>query len=167
MPTSVNHHIGLRVADMDRATAFYREVFGAQVRTAPMGYGPPDAADIFAGPPDLGFRVTLLGFDDGVVELFEFAEPHRTADDLPVPDRGILHYAITVDDVDAALDRVLRAGGARLWKEPLQVAPDARVMYVTDPDGHVIELIDVTSDRLIEIINESIDAGAPPPGAGR
>jgi len=164
MPTSVNHHVGLRVADLERSIRFYEEAFGARLRVQPMAYGPPDAGEIMAGPADLEFRVAHVGFDDGVIELFELAEPYRATAPIPAVSGGIIHYAIQVDDVEAALARVEAAGGKRLWPEMRDITETKKVMYVTDPDGHVLELISLTMDELIDVINETVGAGGPPPG---
>ena len=164
MPISVNHHIGLRVADLERSVQFYGDAFGGRLTTQPMEYGPPDAGEILDAPAELTFRVCHVGFDDGTIELFELSEPYRATGPIAATEGGIIHYAVQVDDVDAALERVERAGGKRLWKEVRQITADARVVYATDPDGHVLELIDVGIGELVTIINETVGAGQPPPG---
>ena len=164
MTANVNHHIGLRVADLERSANFYIEAFGARLQTQAMSYGPPDAGEILDGPPELAFRVCHIGFDEGTIELFELSEPHRTTEPIPATRGGIIHYAIEVDDVEAALERVERAGGRRLWQRLREIGPDAKVVYATDPDGHVLELIDLSIDGLVDLINDSVGAGGAPPG---
>jgi catechol 2,3-dioxygenase-like lactoylglutathione lyase family enzyme len=164
MPTSVNHHVGLRVADLERSIGFYQEAFGARLQTQPMQYGPPDAGEILDGPDDLTFRVCHVGFDDGTIELFELGDPHRDTEPIPATRGGIIHYAIQVDDVEGALARVEQAGGRRLWKELREITPDAKVVYVTDPDGHVLELISLPIDELVDVINATVGSGGSPPG---
>jgi len=167
MPTSVNHHLGLRVENLERSIQFYTDVFGGRLSTQPMEYGPPDAGHILDGPPDLSFRVCHVTFDDGTIELFELSEPHRTTTPIPATQGGIIHYAVQVDDVDAALARVERSGGKRVWKECLQITPEVRVVYATDPDGHVLELINIDIDGLVDVINETVGAGQAPPGVAK
>ena len=164
MTVSVNHHIGLRVADLERSARFYAEAFGARMTTRPMAYGPPDAGEIMAGPADLTFRVCHVGFDDGTIELFELGEPHRETATIPATSGGIIHYAVQVDDVDAALERVERAGGRRLWSGVREIGAAGRVVYATDPDGHVLELIDLPIGDLVDVINETVGGGGAPPG---
>jgi len=164
MPTSVNHHLGLRVENLERSVQFYADAFGARLRTQPMEYGPPDAGAILDGPADLRFRVCHVGFDEGTIELFELGEPHRRTQAIPAVRGGIIHYAVEVDDVEAALARVERAGGKRVWRECRDITPEAKVVYVTDPDGHVLELISLTIDELVDVINETVGAGGAPPG---
>jgi lactoylglutathione lyase len=164
MPTSVNHHVGLRVADIDRSIRFYSEAFGARLLTQPMAYGPPDAGAILDGPADLTFRVCHVGFDDGTIELFELGEPHRSTEAIPATSGGIIHYAIQVDDVEDALERVERAGGKRQWDACRDIGADGKVVYVTDPDGHVLELISLSIADLLVVINDTVGAGGAPPG---
>jgi catechol 2,3-dioxygenase-like lactoylglutathione lyase family enzyme len=165
MPTKSTHHIGLRVADIERSTKFYTEALGARVRTPPVEYAPPQGKEIFQGPDDLGFTVSLISFDEGVVELFQFSGDYREGPPFDATRAGILHFAFEVDDVDATVAAIERAGGGRVWEEPTTIGDGTRVMYMTDPDGHVLELMDCPGERLIEIINEAIETGAPPPGS--
>jgi len=164
MTVNVNHHIGLRVADIERSAAFYSEAFGARIVVAPMEYVSPDAGEIMAGPADMTFRVCHIAFDEGTIELFEFGEPYRATEPIPATRGGIIHYALQVDDVEVALERVERAGGKRLWPGLREIGPTARVVYATDPDGHVLELIDISIDDLVDVINDTVGAGGAPPG---
>jgi predicted enzyme related to lactoylglutathione lyase len=67
-----------------------------------------------------------------------------------------------VDDVPAALERVERAGGKRYWPEIRDMDPGFQVIYVTDPDGHVLELIDISIEDLVRGLVELDPANAPP-----
>jgi len=51
-----------------------------------------------------------------------------------------------------------------VWRECRDITPEAKVVYVTDPDGHVLELISLTIDELVDVINETVGAGGAPPG---
>ncbi|OLS99561.1 hypothetical protein BJF90_08750 [Pseudonocardia sp. CNS-004] len=136
------HHVGLGVADLDRATSFYRQL-GAEVLAPPLALGGRGAALAMAASPEIQVRIALLAFPDGGgVELFEFGGPTRP-DWLEEPhaDARLPHLGIQVDDVDAALDRAERAGGARLWPKPSNWGP-VRVVYLHDPDKNVVELLD-------------------------
>ena len=48
---------------------------------------------------------------------------------------------VHVEDTDATLARVEAAGGKRIWPEVDRFGR-ARVIYVQDPDGNVVELLD-------------------------
>jgi lactoylglutathione lyase len=54
------------------------------------------------------------------------------------------HFAVKVDDVDAAFDEIDHYG---VVQEPSdQPAAGARTAFVEDPDGHVVELIEPMDD---------------------
>lgn len=148
-PVSAYHHIALRVSDIDRAIRFYLDAFDGHLLTSQMEYEGPDAAAIM-GTPNAHFKVCLIGFDEGIIELFQFLEPaHPVAPGGQAQD-AIIHFAVTVDDVHEALERVEAAGGKRFWPEIQDMPGDFQVIYVTDPDGHVFELIDVDGPELIK-----------------
>ena len=74
MPVSAYHHIALRVSDIDRATKFYLDAFDGRRLTSQMVYEGEDAGMIM-GIPSAHFKVCLIGFDEGVVELSNSSTP--------------------------------------------------------------------------------------------
>jgi predicted enzyme related to lactoylglutathione lyase len=145
---SVHHH-ALQVSDLDRAVAFYAEAFGARHLGGPLSVK-EDTAELFMdGPAGTGFRMSLIGLDDDILELFEFA-----ADGVPPwaqrsPGR-LPHLALEVEDVDDALARVEHAGGTRLFSA-VRPFGSTRLIYASDPDGNVIELLEATGPELIAL----------------
>ncbi|MFI5609964.1 VOC family protein [Amycolatopsis sp. NPDC051903] len=135
------HHLGVRVAALEKAVAFYREL-GAEPLAGEFTLA-PGAARLAMNARGAGpVRVALLGFPDGSgVELFEFGDPVPPWCAEPEPAARLPHLGIQVPDVDAALARAEAAGGQRLWDEPQQWGP-VRVVYLRDPDGTVLELLD-------------------------
>ena len=60
---------------------------------------------------------------------------------------GLGHIALRVDDLDAAMERVRRAGGGILEASLMQHSErGARVVFATDPDGTRVELIQSPGD---------------------
>jgi catechol 2,3-dioxygenase-like lactoylglutathione lyase family enzyme len=111
-------HINLLVADIHRAKAFYETVFGLQE----LFWGGPNL--VFLRPPGTNDSITLQQNSEassgaGNIDHFGF----RLADK---------------NDLDRAIAEVIAAGGS--LKERGEHAPGAPFAYVTDPDGHVIEL---------------------------
>jgi catechol 2,3-dioxygenase-like lactoylglutathione lyase family enzyme len=146
--TSANHHPGIRVSDIERSARFYVEAFGGRRLTAPMlAEGP--LAELTMGISGVRFSVCHIAFDDGTIELFQFHEPRHPVPRGSPAELGIIHICFQVDDVDAALERVERAGGGRFWDEVREIPRYGfRVIYATDPDGHVLELIDIPVQEL-------------------
>jgi catechol 2,3-dioxygenase-like lactoylglutathione lyase family enzyme len=161
MANNAYHHIALRVADMERAGQFYIDAFDAHWKTKPALYEGEFAGIVMGGVPDCRFKVAIMGLDTGVIELFEFLEPVVPTHTAPAPERGLLHFCIQVDDIHAALERVEAAGGKRHWPKPENVYAGVDVVYVTDPDGNVVELITGTIDEVVAGMIGSDPALAP------
>jgi catechol 2,3-dioxygenase-like lactoylglutathione lyase family enzyme len=155
------HHVAVRVADIERATRFYVEGLAGKVRTSPGRHEDAFASVVMGGTPNARFKVNHIDIPAGCVELFEFLEPVKPTGTFSPSDAAQLHFAIQVDDVAAALARVEAAGGKRYWPEITDIGGGYSAIYVTDPDGNVIELIDVSPDDLIDHLIQAEPEMAP------
>jgi catechol 2,3-dioxygenase-like lactoylglutathione lyase family enzyme len=77
-----------------------------------------------------------------VFSLDQLAPPIQSVVSRP----GLMHIAFSVDDIEATLDRFLRAGGKKLG-EPVEApaaggVPRAGFVYARDPDGNIVELLE-------------------------
>jgi glyoxylase I family protein len=160
MPVSVNHHVGLRVSDIERSTRFYIEAFGGHRQTSPMLREGPGAEMIMGGVPGTRFLVCHIGFDDGTIELFQFLAPVNATGGVPDAEAALMHFAFSVDDVPATLAKVEAAGGQRYWPQ-VNERTGFQVVYVTDPDGNVIEIVDIGINELIGRLIAENPANAP------
>jgi catechol 2,3-dioxygenase-like lactoylglutathione lyase family enzyme len=161
MTVRANHHVGLRVGDIDRATRFYVEAFGARPKTLPYTIEPDFAEIVMDGPHGVTFQVCTLVFDDGgAIELFEFTSPVVPTESIHATRGNIIHFGLQVDDVPDALARVEAAGGKRLWAD-INNWGTAKVIYVTDPDNNVIELADASIDEIAELTYKSFPHAKP------
>lgn len=110
------NHVAIHVVDVDASVRFYRDVLRLESMPRP--------AFSF---PGAWFR---LGVDQELHLIGNRAESVHSHH------RGN-HYALMVDDIDA-WERSFQEGGVPSRR---QIRPDgAHQVYVTDPDGHVIEL---------------------------
>jgi catechol 2,3-dioxygenase-like lactoylglutathione lyase family enzyme len=134
------HHVGLQVSDVDRAGAFYVAALDARWMVMPLAFEGAGAVQAM-GHEGVRLRLALLGLGDAMLELFEFTGEHVPGWATRPRDGRLPHLAVQVEDTDAALERVEAAGGTRLWPEVDRFGR-ARVVYVTDPDGNVVELLD-------------------------
>jgi glyoxylase I family protein len=113
------HHVSINVSEPERSIAFYTDVLGGTVR---------------ADRPDFGFGGAWIDLGASQVHLIEAAVPQKLGQ----------HFAILVDDLDAAVLE-LRAKGLQI--------PDAkpvgtgRQTFVDDPDGNTVELHEAAHDR--------------------
>lgn len=106
-------HVSICVRDVDEAVVFYTNVLGLTVAPRPDELG--DGAWLDAG----GGQVHLLPSD----------EPRSARD----------HFALEVDDVDAAVAEI-EAKGVEISRMP-HIAPGVgNQAFLTDPSGNLVEL---------------------------
>ncbi len=118
-------HTAMRVRDVDASIAFYTAL-GFELRGR-LNFD--TAYNVYLGLPGDGDRLELT------VNASR-DEPYDLGD-------GYGHIAVTVDDLDAILER-LRAQGIVPEREPYHPGgrEEFRICFVQDPDGYRIELID-------------------------
>ena len=80
------------------------------------------------------------------IELLEYVAPadHKKDVNLRPCDVGHVHVALTVENLDAILEKIAAAGWKAAGKpQTLTTGPNAgkRVVYVHDPDGTTIEFM--------------------------
>jgi len=133
-------HITVRVSEMERSLAFYRDGLGLRVIFDVKLDGPGlEAVTGAAGAS--GRMVGLLAPGRGKVciELLGFDRPKT---ERPPRGRftGYANISLSVDDLDAAYAACLARGLAPAQK-PVEVG-GVRMFFVADPDGTAIELIE-------------------------
>jgi catechol 2,3-dioxygenase-like lactoylglutathione lyase family enzyme len=165
MWVSANHHTAFRVTNIERSARFYITALGGHWQTSPMIYEGPEADVIMGGLPGARFKVCHVGFDEGAIVLVEFLEPANPMVPAAPARDGIIHFAFQVDDVQAALERLERAGGKRYWPE-VRVFDEYgfSVVCATDPDGHMLELVDVSMGDQVERLVAADPNNAPVKG---
>lgn len=120
-------HTMLRVGDLDRSIAFYRDVLGMTLLRR-QDY------------PEGRFTLAFIGYgyeaDHTVLELTYNWD--TSSYDLG---NGYGHIAIGVDDVYAACEKI-RAAGGKIVREPGPMKHGSAILaFVEDPDGYRIELL--------------------------
>ena len=137
------HHASLTVADLDRSLRFYRDLLGVPVREQVDA-----AAETFSavsGEAAAQVRIADLDLGDGrVLELIERGDGKARPEDAAGH-----HIAFQVDDIVATYRRLVKAG-VKARSKPQSLGPEAGrhwagciVVYMTDPDGATVELVQV------------------------
>jgi len=118
-------HTALRVEDIEASVAFYRDLLGYEVLRE---FETDDGTrNVFVGDP--------ADEDTDDPAAVQFVEA-----DGPVDTGHFEHVALTVDDVDAALDGL---DDDRIDDGPITMeAFDSRVAFVTGPEGWGVELVE-------------------------
>ena len=120
-------HTMLRVGDLEKSIAFYRDVLGMQLLRR-------------NDYPEGKFTLAFLGYggeeENTVLEL-----THNWDTEHYDLGNGYGHIAIGVDDVYAACERI-RASGGNVAREPGPMKHGSTVLaFVEDPDGYKVELL--------------------------
>ena len=118
-------HTSYRVTDLDTSLEFYTVLGYERVGKVDLGQGA---------------SLTMLKFPGEDVVTLELA--HRPADGPVDVGTGFSHLPIQVDDLDATIDVLTKAG---IVPGPLQRPGGSngpRVSWLVDPDGYRIELVE-------------------------
>lgn len=136
-------HTGLVVNDLDAALHFWCDVMGFTVAKRMDESGP--FIDAMMGLKDVRVTTAKLTAPDGrMLELLRFhSHPDRPQWDGKPYSTGFTHIALTVDDLDALMPRLEKAGVS--FPAPPQSSPDgyAKVTYARGPEGVLIELVEI------------------------
>jgi lactoylglutathione lyase len=118
-------HTCYRIFEIDRSVSFYEKLGFEELARMPIR---DEAINVFMGLPNDGARLELTWNKDQ-------HEPYELG-------TGYNHIAITVDDLDQALEN-LQQDGIEPEKPPYTVREGGnRICFVRDPDGYRIELIE-------------------------
>ena len=137
-------HTGITVSNLERSLAFWRDVLGFELSHTAHQTG--ELAREITGVAGAEIRLAVLKAPGGhKIELLEYLAPSdRKHVDLRPCDVGSVHVALLVDDLDAVLNAIAASGWKAAGKpQTLKTGPNAgkRVVYVRDPDGITIELM--------------------------
>ena len=136
-------HTGLVVADLDGALHFWQDLLGFTLVLQMEESGPH--IDAMMGLK--GVRLTtskLTAPEGGMIELLFFhSHPDRPQWDGAPYSTGFAHLALTVDDLDALVAKLMPMGIT--FPAAPQYSPDrgVKVIYAKGPEGVLLELVEV------------------------
>jgi glyoxylase I family protein len=135
------HHTAISTPNLPRLVAFYEQLFGYKVVREfswPRGVAMINAV---IGLPDCAAKAVMLRRGDSMLELFEYShpEPKPQPENRPASDHGFTHICFLVSDVEKEQARC-EAAGMR-FHSPVQRSEELAFSYGRDPDGNVIELL--------------------------
>jgi catechol 2,3-dioxygenase-like lactoylglutathione lyase family enzyme len=144
-------HVGIAVPNLDDASRFLEDALGAKPIYDDVKRGQPPLKgaqverqlDLVAGTSIVAMRMMRVANGPGI-ELFEMQSPHQQSPARP-SDLGLQHFAVYVDDIAAAAERFVAAGG-ELVAAPaptigVEAGPGNAYCYAKTPWGTIIELI--------------------------
>jgi lactoylglutathione lyase len=125
-------HVALKVADIERSLAFYRDTLGFEEM---MRLNRDDGAL---------WLVYLRITDTQFIELFPGGEGARAPGSNAT---AINHFCLESHDLDATA-AALRGRGLKLTVEPKMGADNNRQCWIEDPDGNRIEFMQMMDDSM-------------------
>jgi len=142
------HHTGIIVKNLDKSIYFYHDLLGLEFQNEPSPWFSGPELEQGVGVPGGSLRqVSLSAGGDAVVELIEYG--NRPADnDTPIQQNylGAMHVALRVDDA-VATKAALEAKGVKFLSDVNVVDEGVlsgwRWVYLYDPDGIVVEMVEV------------------------
>lgn len=150
-------HVGITVPDLEQATTFFNEAFGAEkiydMLDEPLA-GPEVEAGLGIPPGATIESIRMMRLGNGPnLELFVYSG--TTQRDPVVPsDYGLQHFCVYVDDIDKAADQLEEAGGTLLSRPNDLPGGDAgtgnRYLYARTPWGSTVELVSYPSPQAYE-----------------
>lgn len=140
-------HISYTVPELRQAVDFFVNVLGARVlyerQSGALG---GDVAAFFDVAPGASFRLAKLELAGTPLELFEYRDTGRSVTPAANSTCGGGHFALLVDDIEAAVERLGKVAGLRLLGD-ISVLPAGhplagrRWIYFQTPFGLQLELV--------------------------
>jgi len=141
-------HIGLCVANIQRAAIFYKEVFGYEIQ-GELKIGKEADALLDLKSTDLDVLYLQRPGEDTRIELLHFQSPGTEIAKKvrPVNLTGITHFSFRVNNMPEILSLTKKYGG-QLIESSYSEFKDYGVAscMITDPDGTRIELLQAPGD---------------------
>lgn len=131
------------VSDIERSARFYKQALNFSDFSSADVSGPEISKQM--GLANVALRTRVLKHPDGpMIQLMEFVSPAASG---PLERRstlqyGLVHLSFYVDDIDAAAQRIIAAGGYVFEHTRAHYAEGGTtLLYCTDPDGIRVELM--------------------------
>jgi glyoxylase I family protein len=133
--------MAISVKDLDRALKFYRDLLGFEVDWKRDHYGGEQMSRV-VGLSGADAQVVMLQGYGTRLELFKYYSPSgQEAGPKRQCDFGLTHFALSVKNIQALYEKLLRAG-VQFNCPPQNLRPGVWVTYMGDPEGVTIELVE-------------------------
>lgn len=141
-------HVGLTVSNFEKAVKFYSDIFVFKLISEQTL--DKEQVELLYPLYKLHDLTVRLGFlrapKGGVVEIFEFS--NTKSSEHPIWNKpGLTHFTIDVNNVSKWYEK-LSAKGIHFFSKP-QVTDGNEWVFLKDPDGNLIELIDLKMNYTI------------------
>ncbi|WP_433633338.1 VOC family protein [Halomicrococcus sp. NG-SE-24] len=133
------HHYGITVSDLEESVAFYRDTLGMD-ELDQIGFD-DEAFSRFVDVEDVDVDIVFLDAGGCSIELLEYENGGGNANEGVSNDTiGASHFCLAVDDVDQQYEEL--SDSVEFVSEPQTLENGAQVVYLYDPDGNTVELLE-------------------------
>ena len=146
-PRAVNH-VGVGVADIERAIRWYGEVLGFTLLREPLEIRAADPGsnvhDVLGQDCHALLQAHMVSVNGIGIELFQLLDPpHERRDpSLEYWKSGFFHICVTDPDIEGLVGRIASSGGrqrSKIWRTDPSTN-EYRLCYCEDPFGNIIEI---------------------------
>jgi catechol 2,3-dioxygenase-like lactoylglutathione lyase family enzyme len=140
-------HVGICVRNMERALRFYRDGLGFTYLSELRVAGEP--TETLLQLKDVDLQACYLERDGTRIELLRYVSPGTVGTEQPrrMNQLGLTHISLRVAGLAKVLPQLVAAGGRILHHTRIDIpAVEAAAVFVTDPDGTLIELVQAPGD---------------------
>ena len=135
------HHVAISVQDLEQALKFYRDLLGFEVDWD-MDHRCGETMSKVVDLPEADAHIVMLKGYGTRLELFNYHTPVGTeCGPKRQCDFGLTHFAFSVKNIHQLYERLHKAG-VRFNCPPQELRPGVWVMYMKDPEGVTIELVE-------------------------
>ena len=133
------------VTSLEKSLEFYRDVIGLPVVTPPQQFSGNPAIMKMGDTPGAQSRIAVLRAPGSAigVELIEYKDIDRKPANPRFQDPGAANLQLRLRDLDSVLARVKKSGVRILTAGamPSTIGGGTKVIFLQDPDGFVVELL--------------------------
>ena len=140
-------HIGICVSDWRRSLRFYHDVLGFRYLHEFEVSGGPASRLLQLEKVEL--RAVYLEREGLRIELLHYEQPGPVSGPTPRPmnQLGITHLSLRVDDLDEVVRELVEAGVEVRDDTRIELpAAQTKAVFISDPDGALIELVEQPGD---------------------
>lgn len=142
------HHVAIVTPNLDRLVKFYVDHLGFEIGHRTQWPKGTPAADKIVGMKDSAARMAMMRAGNCYIEVFEYSSPEGEPikPNRPAADHGYTHFCLNVTDIHNEYERLLKAGMTFHCPPQARENPAHIATYGRDPDGNIIELLEILED---------------------
>ena len=145
-------HVGITVTNMKKSLEFYQNILGLKIQRE-MNESGKHIDNMLSMENVLVNTIKMCINDETtLIELLEFKSHPQKSNNSNISTIGTSHFALTVDNLDNIYKKLIE-NNIKFNSTP-QFSPDgyAKVSFCYDPDGTLIELVQVLNSTVVEKI---------------